>query len=689
MAARQRREQPGNDYLLISQDAVTALLDRLGAMPAELELLRLRGACGYEPVPTARAVRAYLQTAAPGPVCGPSLADAPIVDFSGPAPDAPTIEPSLGRYLEDRRVYDSDAFVAELPGERRTLHLGVDVFLPAGEPILAPLDGTVRDVAFRPAARDWGGIVVIDHVTADGVRFHTLYGHLSKESVQRLAPGDAVARGDVVARLGDETENGGWAPHLHFQLLTTDLGRGCDSHGVGTLAERDLWESQSPDPNLVLGLPRGFRADPPRDRDDLRAARTISLSRTLSLSYAEPLKIVRGEGAYLYADDGRAYLDMVNNVCHVGHAHPRVVRAAAEQMARLNTNTRYLHDTIVTYARRLAATLPDPLSVVFLVNSGQRGERPRAAARPRAHGRARRDRARSRLPRQPELARRDLAVQVRRPGRHRDAGPRARLAAPGDGGRRGRRAGRRVHRRVDPRRRGPGRPAGRLPARRLRARPRGGRASASPTRSRSASAASGRAFWGFELGGVVPDIVTLGKPIGQRPSGRRGRDDAGDRALVRDRDGVLQHVRRQPGLLRGRARGARRDRRRAAAGPRGAAGRAHQVRHRPPRGRRGARGGPVPRRRARDRRGGDGGGRAGACRRRAAVHRRAAPQRAQAQAAARAERRRRRPVPADARRGAGPSGRSGPWRARAARAARCAAAATGRRSPTRSRRPSG
>src|ERR671916_869670 len=67
MAARQRREQPGNEYLLISQDGVSALLERLGAVPAELELLRLRGACGYEPIPTARAVRAYLQTADPGP----------------------------------------------------------------------------------------------------------------------------------------------------------------------------------------------------------------------------------------------------------------------------------------------------------------------------------------------------------------------------------------------------------------------------------------------------------------------------------------------------------------------------------------------------------------------------------------------------------------------------------------------
>ena len=186
MAALQRAEQPDNEYLLISQQGVTALLERLGAAPPELELLRLRDACGYEAVPTAHAVRAHLRLAGAGPVCGPALADAPVIDFSGDDPPPPAVEPALGRYLEDRRVYDSAAFEAELPGERRTLHLGVDVFLPAGEPILAPLDGTVRAVAFRPQARDWGGIVVLDHETGDGVRFHTLYGHLSRASAERL-----------------------------------------------------------------------------------------------------------------------------------------------------------------------------------------------------------------------------------------------------------------------------------------------------------------------------------------------------------------------------------------------------------------------------------------------------------------------------------------------------------------------
>ena len=101
-----------------------------------------------------------------------------------------------------------------------------------------------------------------------------------------------------------------------------------------------------------------------------RRARSLLGTGVLSLSYESPLHIVRGQGQFLYADDGRAYLDLVNNVCHVGHAHPRVVQALSTQAAMLNTNTRYLHKTIVEYAERLSATLPDGLDVCCFVNSG-------------------------------------------------------------------------------------------------------------------------------------------------------------------------------------------------------------------------------------------------------------------------------------------------------------------------------
>lgn len=102
----------------------------------------------------------------------------------------------------------------------------------------------------------------------------------------------------------------------------------------------------------------------------LLAARRDRLGPSLSVSYHDPLEIVRGEGQYLFDRAGARYLDCVNNVCHVGHCEPRVVAAGQRQLAVLNTNTRYLHESILEYARRLTATLPPELSVCYFVNSG-------------------------------------------------------------------------------------------------------------------------------------------------------------------------------------------------------------------------------------------------------------------------------------------------------------------------------
>jgi len=104
--------------------------------------------------------------------------------------------------------------------------------------------------------------------------------------------------------------------------------------------------------------------------DSLIEARRRLLGRNLSIAYDVPVNIVRGSMQYLYDDDGRQYLDAYNNVAHVGHCHPRVVQAAYDQMRTLNTNTRYLDSHILEYAQRLTSTLPAPLSVCYFVNSG-------------------------------------------------------------------------------------------------------------------------------------------------------------------------------------------------------------------------------------------------------------------------------------------------------------------------------
>ncbi len=94
------------------------------------------------------------------------------------------------------------------------------------------------------------------------------------------------------------------------------------------------------------------------------------LGPSVSPSYDKPLKILHGKGQYLYDYNGRPFLDLYNNVCHVGHCHPKVVQAGQEQMARLNTNTRYLYDGLTAYAEKLCDTLPHELDTCFFVNSG-------------------------------------------------------------------------------------------------------------------------------------------------------------------------------------------------------------------------------------------------------------------------------------------------------------------------------
>ena len=141
---------------------------------------------------------------------------------------------------------------------------------------------------------------------------------------------------------------------------------------LSTLVEvDDLRAQRRIERGLGIGsAPRAGRAPGQVNAARILAARTRALSPSLSLSYAQPLHIVRGRGAYLFDAAGEAFLDCVNNIAHVGHEHPAVVEALHRQSARLNTNTRYLHELRPRYAERLLALFPDRFEVCFLVCSG-------------------------------------------------------------------------------------------------------------------------------------------------------------------------------------------------------------------------------------------------------------------------------------------------------------------------------
>jgi 4-aminobutyrate aminotransferase-like enzyme len=279
----------------------------------------------------------------------------------------------IGRYDEARLVYVTELFrhPNNWRDENRTVHLGIDVFCEAGAPVYAPLDGAVHSVANNVAAGDYGPTIVLEHVVESGtLRFFTLYGHLSAASLDAMAPGRRVTAGERIAWLGDAAVNGGWPPHLHLQVVADMLGRKGEFPGVAAPGEREVWLSLCPDANLVAGVPADRMGSRPAAPAEILAERRRRLGPNLSLSYSPPITMARGYRQYLYDVDGRRFLDGVNNVPHVGHNHPRVVDAAARQLAVLNTNTRYLHEANVTYARRLCELMPPDLSVCYLVCSG-------------------------------------------------------------------------------------------------------------------------------------------------------------------------------------------------------------------------------------------------------------------------------------------------------------------------------
>src|SRR3984893_4864843 len=278
----------------------------------------------------------------------------------------------VGRYDEARLLYNSPLFGADASPleERRTIHLGMDLFADPGTAIHAPFDGVIHTLANNAAPLDYGPLVVLRHDAGDAGAFFTLYGHLDKESLARLKIGQRVARGEKFARIGTSKDNGGWPPHLHFQIILDLLDLGANFPGVAYASQRAVWTSLSPDPNLLIGIPKNrFPKQDPTIQETLTTRREV-LGKNLSISYQKPLKVVRGWMQHLYDETGRAFLDFYNNVPLVGHSHPRVVQAVQRQIALLNTNTRYVHDVVNRYAEQLTQHPPEPLRVCFFVNSG-------------------------------------------------------------------------------------------------------------------------------------------------------------------------------------------------------------------------------------------------------------------------------------------------------------------------------
>ena len=397
-SAERKKVKPDDGYVTVSEEPAWKALEQIAKIHHRFAHYAFRAACGMKPAPKAEKIERWLTASgeSAASILDVDLRTAPSLVFDlgvgslllGADPSASEtpaltetifgemrragVRVGVGRYNEARPLYRSPLFgsVDNPVSERRTIHLGIDLFVEPGTALRAPLDGVVQLLANNAAPLDYGPLVILRHETSAGDEFFTLYGHLTTQTLNALKVGQRILQGQEFARVGASDENGGWPAHVHFQIILDLLDLGADFPGVAYASQRAVWTSLSPDPNLLLGIPKDrFPARETSFEDTLEKRRAL-LGKNLSISYQRPLKIVRGWMHYLYDDTGRAYLDAYNNVPLVGHSHPRVVRAAQQQLALLNTNTRYLHDNVNRYAERLIQRLPEPLRVCFFVNSG-------------------------------------------------------------------------------------------------------------------------------------------------------------------------------------------------------------------------------------------------------------------------------------------------------------------------------
>ena len=278
ISSQRAREHPDNAYLTISQAPALRLLDRLDRTNPTFLSAFARHAAGLDPVPAHDAITGWLAS----PDCHPhglfdidlnrtgrfvlSLAKAaPGMQHAGdPVAHWGWLQAemtrqgagyAIGLYGESREVYRGDQFRTAASPEWRSQHLGIDIFIADGTPLHAPLPGRVLSVVDNAAPYDYGPTVILEHQAGTGgPLFWTLYGHLSRATLTTVQAGQRLQAGDLIGFIGDHTVNGGWSPHLHFQIITDRLDLSGEFPGVGQPSLWPVWQCIVPDPNLILRL---------------------------------------------------------------------------------------------------------------------------------------------------------------------------------------------------------------------------------------------------------------------------------------------------------------------------------------------------------------------------------------------------------------------------------------------------
>ena len=352
----QLRTEPDNPYLHENLAVDRLVFDLVESMPLELGRLAMRRAARLPDVARARVPRGRVR---------PAMADVVELDLSTTSPllDAGAwTQPARVEAAVRAVVQSADPSTSHvIPygqahlhrrggpslAEPATVHLGVDVVLPRGTPALAPLPGRIG------VADPW----VTRLIGPDG------WDVVLAGARTVVAPGSVVRTGTPIAEV-TTSRDPALPEHLHVQLVPT--GVAAPTHVPASQAA--LWRQLCPDPGALLGLAEARRD--PVGSHALMARRDRVLASVQKHYWADPPRIERGWRHHLVDVSGRVYLDGINNVAVLGHSHPGVADAVARQLRTLNTNSRFHYSAHVEFAEMLLATLPVELDRVFLLSSG-------------------------------------------------------------------------------------------------------------------------------------------------------------------------------------------------------------------------------------------------------------------------------------------------------------------------------
>jgi murein DD-endopeptidase MepM/ murein hydrolase activator NlpD len=156
----------------------------------------------------------------------------------------------IGPYAEKRSIYQRDELFT---ADARDIHLGIDLTVTPGTLVYSPTDAILHSVKNNGRAGDYGPVVILQHQIMDCI-FYTLYGHLGAECLSSLHAGQVIKRGEAFATVGKHTENGGWPPHLHFQVIQCVGDAQGDFPGVTNAENQSRDLANCPDPNLILNI---------------------------------------------------------------------------------------------------------------------------------------------------------------------------------------------------------------------------------------------------------------------------------------------------------------------------------------------------------------------------------------------------------------------------------------------------